>query len=111
MIEVEINGVKRGFKFGTYTFKLITEITGITDVNEIFGSLSGQNLGFLPAFYFACAKHYSLSNKQPVDFTEVDVADWIDEMGVEKAHEVLSELVKAYTVKNQKAPQEPGPQQ
>lgn len=111
MIEVEINKVKRGFKFGTYTFKIITQLTGISDVGQVFGKLEGKDLGFMVTFFLACAKHYSLSMKQEVNYDEMEVGEWIDEIGLPKAEEILTELIQTYTLKNQRAPQEPGQSQ
>ncbi len=113
MIEFEINGKKRGFRFGTYTFKLIYELAGkdvnIEDVFTKLGNRDGSTLDqfeFLTTFCYACAKHYALSNKQEIDFTEVDVADWIDERGVTTILLDINELTEVWqgsTKKNMRA--------
>lgn len=109
MIEVEINGVTRGFKFGTYTFKLINELSGDKSIEDVFELLSNSEkhsmtdrINFLRTFYFACAQHYTLSKKQKVDFDEIEVSDWIDEMGIEKTSDIMAQLLKVYTDKNTK---------
>lgn len=118
---IEINGTERGFLFGTYTMKLIREETGILTVEELWGNLFPKvqkdedgnvvrqiididYLSFLTKFYYCCAKHYALSNKQKVEFSEIDVSDWLDEIGKDKALEIFNILIKTYTEKNLKAP-------
>jgi len=109
MIELEISGQIRGFKFGTYTFKLINELSGDKSIEDVFELLSNSEkhsmtdrINFLRTFYFACAKHYTLSKKQIVDFDELEVSDWIDEMGIQKTSDIMAELLKVYTDKNTK---------
>jgi hypothetical protein len=124
MVEVEIGGKTRGFKFGTYTFKLIEQETGIKTIQGVFekllrsdnGEIKAQpelNLGFLSTFFYCCAKHYAIQKKQVVDFNEADVSVWFDELGFEKSSEIVTRLIKTYTdstTKNGKAP-ETGPTQ
>jgi hypothetical protein len=104
MIEFEVSGVKRGFKLGTYTFKLINELAGTKTVEDVFNKLKTQDEGFTCVFYFCCAKHYAMSKKIEVDFQEVDVADWMDDLGLEKILEISTQLFKTYITKNQPAP-------
>jgi hypothetical protein len=120
MIEKEISGKVRGFKCGTYTFTIIRELTGVDTVQEVFRRLfpipgaetSIENLDFINKFYFACAKHYCKSKKIEVDFEEVDVQDWIEELGADESLDVMSNLLKTYSEKNLKAPETtPGPEQ
>ena len=104
MIEFDIDGKKRGLKFGTYTFQIINELTGTTTVQEVFDELKKGMPGFATAFYFACAKHYAMSKKQPIDFEQVDVADWMDELGTDKVAEITGTLFHTYLQKNLPAP-------
>lgn len=105
MIEFQANGQTRGFKFGTYTFKLINELAGTKTIEDVFEGMKDGNVDFVAKFYYACAKHYAMAKKTPVDFEEVDVCDWIDEMGAEEAGRITQELMKTYTSKNVKAPE------
>jgi len=105
MIEFNtLDGKQRGLKFGTYTFRLINELAGTKTISEVFDGLSSGNMDFATHFYFACAKHYVLSKKQPVDFTSLEVMDWLDELGMERLTEITAELLNTYTEKNLKAP-------
>lgn len=104
MTEFEIEGHKRGFKLGTYTFKLINKETGTKNIQDVLARLQQtDDQDFRCSFYFCCAKHYALSNKQEIDFEEVDVADWMDEIGADRMLEMTNELFKTY-VKNLTAP-------
>ena len=111
---VEFNtqdGTQRGMKFGTYTFQLINEIAGTTTTEEVFERLSGGGIEFASQFYFACAKHYALSKKQPVDFTELDVMDWLDDLGPQEVTRITTELLNTFTAKNLMAPKTQGPKE
>jgi hypothetical protein len=102
MIEFKEGKIK-GLKFGTYTFRIINELMGKdTPIEEVFKSLEKTDgslldkFEFLNKFCYACAKHYSLSKKLEVDFSEIDVADWIDEIGIVTAQSYMNELLKVY---------------
>lgn len=113
MVEEIISGKNRGFKFGTYTYKLLEKETGVKTIEELFRRLSEKsgendevNISFLLSFLFCCAKHYAISKKQEIDFTEEEVADWFDEMGLERSTKIVTELISTYTdttTKNLKA--------
>lgn len=110
-VEFEVGGVKRGFRLGTYTWVLIAEETGITDIPSVFSEIGKQNLKVTAQFYFCTAKHYASSKKQDVDFTALDVSDWLDELGEEKTAEITTELTKIYKPKNSNPPETPGASQ
>lgn len=104
-MEFEVFGKQRGFKLGTYTFKMINQMAGTKTIEEVFERLKSGGMDFASTFYFCCAKHYAMSNKTPIDFEEVDVADWLDELGPQRASEITVELFKVYTLKNLGAPE------
>lgn len=104
---VEFNtqdGTQRGLKFGTYTFQLINELAGTKTTDEVFERLANGSIEFTSHFYFACAKHYALSKKQEIDFTALDVMDWLDEMGGEELTRATAKLLNTFTSKNLMAP-------
>jgi hypothetical protein len=104
-MEFEVLGKQRGFKLGTYTFKLINQLAGTKTIEEVFDRMKNNDIDFNLTFYFCCAKHYAMSNKQTIDFQEVDVSDWLDELGQQKMSEITTELFKVYLLKNLKAPE------
>jgi hypothetical protein len=103
-MEFEVLGKQRGFKLGPYTFKLINQLTGTKTIEEVFDRMKTGEYDFALSFYFCCAKHYAMSNKLPIDFEEVHVADWIEELGTEKMGEITKELFKVFILKNLPAP-------
>lgn len=122
MSEREISGRKRYFQFGTYTFKIIRQQTGVDTVEEVFNRLANKkknesgeevkilsqidHIDYLSQFLFSCAKHAALALKEEIDFTELDVSDWMDEIGYDSAMRLVTELIEAYAdvEKNHKAP-------
>jgi len=119
MIEREIDGHKRGFIFGTHTFRILRDLTGINSIEEVFERLVNKkvvdgeeievsnqidHIGFLCTFLYACAKHYNQSNKIPLDFEEVNVSDWVDDMGLADSMKLVLELIQTYSLKNLRAP-------
>lgn len=105
---VEINGVKRGFKFGPRSVALAEREDGCKG-GELFKKMQqGDQLAVLNMF-FGAALDYANVNKLTVDFNSSDVADWVYIMGVEKSTEILASGLQSYNEKNRKAPQETGP--
>ncbi len=105
IIEVKIGDKTIGFKFGTYTFKVIRELTGVDTIEEVFKTLTkSNNAEFIVSFVQACAIHYAKEKKQDHNFSDLDAAGWIDEMGLVSSRLMITELIKSYTVKNLPAP-------
>ncbi len=107
IIEVQVGDKTIGFKFGTYTFKVIRELTGVDTIEDVFKKLTiSNNAEFLVSFVQACAIHYAREKRVgKVDFSDMDAAEWIDEMGLVASRLMITELIKAYTVKNLPAPE------
>lgn len=114
-------GKERGFKFGTYTARLIEEKSGMkfsdflskmigkTIDEEIEGdivtkTIESPDLECQSKFYFCCALHYAKSKKIEVDFDQIEVDDWRDELGTEKVSEISIELFNQYSSKNLNPP-------
>lgn len=127
MSEREISGRKRFFQFGTYTFKIIRQQTGVQFIEDVFSNLANKkrighengediygppimsqidHIDYLTQFLFSCAKHAALSLKESIDFNDVDVSDWMDQIGYESAMALVTELIESYaeSEKNHKAP-------
>jgi hypothetical protein len=104
MIEFEINGVKRGFKLGPYTFKLINQVSDTKTIDDVLKKMKDESQDFAFILYFCCAKHWAMINKLPIDFEEVHVAEWIEELGSDRMKEITEELFKTFMAKNVKAP-------
>lgn len=117
-VTFKVNEVDRGFKFGTYTARLIEEKSGdklslflekmsgkTIEVNGIVESIP-PDLESQSKFYFCCALHWAKSNKKEIDFDQADVDDWRDELGVEKVSDLTADLFNQYSLKNALPPKE-----
>jgi hypothetical protein len=120
MVEVEIGGVKRGFRLGMQTFRMMREITGIDTLDDVFRGIANNaapsghekqpirsqidHVFFINDFLYACAKDYARVAKQPFDYTKEDISDWMDECGLQEAMQVVGKLIQTYNEKNSKAP-------
>lgn len=107
MIEKEIGGVKRGFELGTKTFVYIAEQTGEVDVRKVIQRLTTGDVKFIVSVGFCFAKHYDLrvARKEKIEYTEDDVYDWVDEVGLKNfSDEIIAPLLKVYAEKNLMAP-------
>lgn len=101
----EIDGITRGFKFGTYTFVLINKLSGTKTTDEVFKGIESGDMDSMSTFYYACAIHWHKNKKKEIDFEEVHVMDWLDEIGFEKAREITDDLIKTFQIKNLPAPE------
>lgn len=104
--EIEIGGVKRGFKFGTYAMGVACKEEGC-DMVELTRRMddAGNNILSVLNFLYGAAVAFSKSKKQEVDFTASDVSDWFDEVGLGEGMKILREGMKS---PNGKALETPG---
>jgi len=108
---VKIGETERGFLFGTHTFRIIREVSGVDSIEEVFSRLINEKkehsltdqIEFIATFFFCCARHYNESNNKPIDFNVAAISDWMDEYGLTESMKVVTELIKVYTEKNLKA--------
>lgn len=91
--EIEVNGVKRGFRFGTYTFAVATKEENCS-ITQLYERLGEGNLTAILNFLYAAAVSYQKHKKLPVDFDAVDVSDWLDVIGLEKSTNLITEGLK-----------------
>ena len=116
IFEFEIGGKKRGFKFGTYALSVACKKEGCS-VDALFrrcgipyrdeaGNVKADPID-LQAFinlWYGAAIHFAKSAGQEVDFTEVEVSDWCDELGQERVEAMLLEAIIPYNPKNSTSP-------
>jgi hypothetical protein len=107
--EFDINGVRRGFKFGTYAIHVISKETGIADIKEIFKRIELGDISVLTKFYYGGAVHYAKSKNpklkdEELDFSEVNVLDWCDYLGQEEVSKMTLRLLESYQPKNFQPP-------
>lgn len=93
--EIEVNGVSRGFKFGTYAMAITCKEEGcsVTELGEKLQDPS-NNLLTLLNFLYGAAVSYCKSKGVNPDFTASEVSDWLDEIGIDKAMSIITEGMK-----------------
>jgi hypothetical protein len=108
--------VKRGFKFGTYAFAIACEkddcplnvLLQRIGVGADEVSINKVNVMTLLRVFYGAAVHYAEHVKQPADFSQSDVSDWVDELGLERINEILTNGLSQYVPKNSNSPTETG---
>jgi hypothetical protein len=111
IFELEINGKKRGFKFGTWAIAIACEMHGKPQ-SELYkdlgwGSNQEVDLKALMHMFYGAAVHYCDSKQIKVDFTPADVSDWLDEVGLEKTMEMFVAGFQSHESKKKETSQEP----
>src|SRR5687768_3326158 len=105
VFEFEIEGQKRGFKFGMMALAITEQKEG-KSLKQIFDLLSEGRAEIMLTLhlFYGAAVQYADSNKMPVNFSVSDVSDWIDDIGLDAATEMLTEGFKQYAPKNSASP-------
>jgi hypothetical protein len=120
IFEFEVFEKKRGFKFGTYGISVACEKEGCS-IDELYKKCgipyNGKNglvksdkpnIKALLHLFFGAAVHYTEHKKQEVDFSVSDVADWLDEIGLEKINQIIVDGLNQYVPKNSNSLAETG---
>lgn len=91
--EIQVNGVTRGFRFGTYAFAVATKEENCS-ITELYKRLGEGSLTAILSFLYGAASSYEKHHKREVNFSPVDVADWLDEIGFDKATDIITNGLK-----------------
>lgn len=112
IFEFEVNGVKRGFKFGTYgisvacekddcTVDVLLKRCGIPYLNANGDASSDKpRLKSLLNFFYGAAVHYAEDHNLPTDFKPSTVSNWMDEIGLENVNKMVVNGLQQYVPKN-----------
>lgn len=95
IVEIEVSGKKRGFKFGMLAIGLMMQRREIT-FPEFLDKLGKTDILFTIDLLHAAAESWHKSKNLPVDFTAEDVADWMDEIGMVKAFSIINNAFTKY---------------
>lgn len=119
VFEFEVEGKKVGFKFGMYAAGISERVAGCS-IMELFQRIHGQKLVVkddktvvyepLPGlttisllqYFYGGAVAYTGNEKLAID----EVADMIDEIGVDKAFQAFTESIQTYIPKKKQVSQE-----
>lgn len=104
--EIEVSGIKRGFKFGTYAMGIACKEDNC-DIVELTRRMEdpGNHILSVLNFLYGAAVAFCKSKKIEVDFTPVEVSEWFDEVGLGEGMRLLREGMHS---PNEKAPETPG---
>ncbi len=82
MYKLELNNKTINLKWGTWAMREFCKDKGIT-IDQYFQLVGGNvlDLDTIVKLVYAGYKSACNSNKEPMDYTESDVCDWLDELG------------------------------
>ena len=82
MFNLNVNNKTIPLKWGTWAMREFCVERGIT-IDKYFELLgnSQYDLDLVVKMFYIGYKSACISNKQPIEYTEVDVCDWIDDLG------------------------------
>jgi hypothetical protein len=76
------DGKQIPLRFCTWTFKRFCEINGNMTLSQLQDALStGMTLSGFISLLLCAAEYVSIKEKREVAYTDMEAADWIDEMG------------------------------
>lgn len=68
--------------FGTWSISRFCEVNGNLSFSQMQETFSKDiSYKHIISLILCGAEHYARKNKKPFDYTDIDAADWIDEMG------------------------------
>lgn len=119
IFEFEVNGEKRGFKFGTYALSVACEkddcaadvllkrcgipYTVVKDGKDII-KMEQPKLKSLLHLFYGAAMHYAEDNNLSIDFKPSTVSNWLDQIGLEKLNDMMVQGLTQYSPKNSNSP-------
>ena len=82
MFILNVNNKTIPLKWGTWAMREFCVERGIT-IDKYFELLGNSqfDLDLVVKMFYIGYKSACISNKQPIEYTEIDVCDWIDELG------------------------------
>lgn len=104
VVEIEILGEKRGFKFGIAAMAMLCKLEGLK-LSEVQNRLSENDPGAMCNFYYSAAIQYCRLFKKESEPSFEDVANWIDNMSLEQNSESVKAAFENYEDPNKVAPQ------
>lgn len=106
VVEIDILGEKRGFKFGMASMAMLCQLEKCT-LNEVQEKLGKGEIGTnLNLYYSAAVQFARLFKKQEPTYEEV--CNWIDHLSEDQNKEAVSAAFATYEDPNQTAPEKAG---
>lgn len=93
-IQLNLGGQKRGFKVGLYVIGELTKSLNIP-IGDIEKAFTERPLESIANLLYHSAAYNCIRKGEDVDFTLLDVYEWIDEAGLESQE--IQDFIKAVT--------------
>jgi hypothetical protein len=93
--EIEVSGKKQGLKFGMLASGIFCQTEGVT-LKEMTVRLQNPTPFTAINCVYSAAKAFDKSKKIDSNYTPEDVADWIDEIGIDKIFEIILSSMNVY---------------
>lgn len=103
VVELEILGSKRGFKFGMASMAMLCKLEGVK-MPEVQARLTESDPQTVLNFYYSAAVQYVRLYKLKDEPTVEEVANWIDNMSLEQNTEAVTAAFATPSDPNLKAP-------
>jgi len=107
VVEIEILGEKRGFKFGLASMAMLCKLEGLK-LSEVNEKLTENDPGVMCNFYYAAAIQYCKLFKIKDEPTLEEVSNWIDNMSLEQNESTVTAAFLSHVDPNKEAPQTEG---
>lgn len=107
VVEIDILGQKRGFKFGMACSAMLCKLEKCT-LKEVQERLTASDQSTMCNMYYAAAVQYCRLFKIKDEPTYEDVANWIDNMSLAQNEEAVKTAFAQYEDPNGSAPPQTG---
>ncbi|MEB3210265.1 MAG: hypothetical protein VKL39_02875 [Leptolyngbyaceae bacterium] len=106
VVEIEILGEKRGFKFGIASMAMLCKLENCS-LNEVQKKLQDSDIGANLNLYYSAAVQFARLYKQK-EPTYEEVCNWIDHLSQDQNEEAVKAAFAMYEDPNQTALQKEG---
>jgi hypothetical protein len=107
LVEIELSTGKRTLRFGTLAFNIFCKLEGIK-LKELDERIKNPEAFTQVNFIYSAALAQCRLQKIEPDFSENEVACWLDEVGEDKIAEMVEQSFHGYESKNVQTPATPG---
>lgn len=102
LFEFEIEGKQRGFLINFAAFGIWEEKNNcpLDELLARIGDPKAPKIKLISTLFYAGAVSYCEHYEKEVDFKPADISNWLSELGIDKAGQILKESLSAVTPKN-----------
>jgi hypothetical protein len=108
VVEIEIFGEQRGFKFGMATMAMLIDLEGDTFANVVKKLEDSTQIKTHINFYYAAAVQYCRLLKKESEPSFEEVANWMDSVAATVKEKMTETAFSQYADPNAEAPNQTG---